>query len=157
MIVDVSYLKRKLYSDGCGFLLSGDVNKQNCRIWRAKRPQEVHKVPNGTVQIMVWCTVSSRGMFDIYFFENESATREICKKLLRYLFFPSSKTILKKRYFNRMTPQPISYSCGLNLDQEFVSRWFGKGVVVSWPLRSPDFIQYNLSLRITIIIFCILQ
>lgn len=38
---DADYLRKPVFSSECVLSLSGGMNMQKCRIWRAKRPQEV--------------------------------------------------------------------------------------------------------------------
>ena len=109
---DAGYLKRIIYSDECSFSLSGDVNKQNCRIWGTERPQEVYEVPQGAHSIMVWCAISSRGIIGPYFFENVSVTGESYKNMLRYFFFPKLRDYPPGRDFSTgWRSTSLCYSC----------------------------------------------
>ena len=76
LAIGVDYLRNIIFSDECSFSFYGVVNKQNCRTWGFERPQEVFEVPEGAQSLMVWCTISERGIFGPYLFENESITEE---------------------------------------------------------------------------------
>jgi len=51
------------------FLVSGYVNRQNCRYW-APNPHELHQRPLHSAKMTLWCSVSSRAIIDLYFLEN---------------------------------------------------------------------------------------
>ena len=82
-----SSLKRIIFSDECKFLLSGRVNKQNCRIWGTKRPKQVHEVPQHSPSVMVFCAGTKHEIIGPYFFENENVTQHSYKRMLRYIAF----------------------------------------------------------------------
>ena len=52
------------------FLVSGYVNKQNCRYWAPNNPHELHQRPLHSAKMTLWCAVSSHGIIDLYFLEN---------------------------------------------------------------------------------------
>ena len=43
--IDNDFCKKIIFSDEVYFHLSGDVNKQNCRIWGSENTPEIHKKP----------------------------------------------------------------------------------------------------------------
>jgi len=49
----------------------GFVNKQNFRYWSATNPIELHDRPLHSSKVTVWCAISSFGIIDPYFFEDE--------------------------------------------------------------------------------------
>jgi hypothetical protein len=56
------------------FHLSGTVNKQNFRYWAAENPRELHARPLHSPTVTVWCTLSSIGVIEPYFFEEGGVT-----------------------------------------------------------------------------------
>jgi len=48
------------------FLVSGYVNKQNCRYWAPNNPHELYQRPLHTAKMTMWCAVSSHGIIDLY-------------------------------------------------------------------------------------------
>ncbi|GFV46714.1 transposase [Trichonephila clavipes] len=54
--------KRILLSDEAHFLLSGYVNKQNCRIWSEANPQVYVETPLHPEKLTVWCALWAGGI-----------------------------------------------------------------------------------------------
>lgn len=65
---DSDVLKNVTDSDECSLFSSEGVNKQKCWIRGRERPQEVYEVWKRTVSIMVWYTISEKGVIGLYFF-----------------------------------------------------------------------------------------
>ena len=60
-----------LISDEVHFLVSGYVNKYNCRYWAHNNPHELHQRPLHNEKVTVWCPVYSHGIIGPYLFDNE--------------------------------------------------------------------------------------
>ena len=60
-----------LMSDEAHFLVSGYMNKENCRYWAPNNPHELHQRPLHGANVPVWWAASSHGIVGPYFFENE--------------------------------------------------------------------------------------
>ena len=82
-----SFPERIVFSGEFKFSPTGRVNKQNCRVWGAERPNQVHEVPQHSPSVMVWCAVTKYEMIGSYFFENENVTQHSYKRMLRYYAF----------------------------------------------------------------------
>ncbi len=65
------YLKRIIFSDECLFAVSGRVNKQNCLVWGADHPTEVHEVRWHSPKVMAWCDVSNHEIIGPYFLKSK--------------------------------------------------------------------------------------
>jgi hypothetical protein len=50
------------------------VNKQNFRYWAAENPRALHARPLHSPKVTVWCTLSSTGVVEPYFFEEGGVT-----------------------------------------------------------------------------------
>ena len=59
-----------IFSDGARFDLGGYVNKQNCRIWGTENPHAYIEKPTQPKRVTVWCGLWSRGIIELFFFEN---------------------------------------------------------------------------------------
>lgn len=57
---DPDFLKHILMTDEAHFTLSGGVKKQNCRIWGAQNPHEIHETPLHDQKLTVWASVCAR-------------------------------------------------------------------------------------------------
>ena len=53
--VDADFSAKIMFSDEAHFHLDGFVNKQNCRIWAAENPKEIHERPLHSQKVTVWC------------------------------------------------------------------------------------------------------
>ena len=61
LINDAGYLESIVFSPyECKISLPGSVNKQNCRIWWSKRPNELYEMLENSPSVMVWFTLSKR-------------------------------------------------------------------------------------------------
>ena len=56
------------FSDEAHFPLSGQVNKQNMRIWAQAQPHEHVIRPFSVEKVPVWCAIGRRGIIGPYFF-----------------------------------------------------------------------------------------
>lgn len=133
------YLKRIVFSDECKFSLSGQVNKQNCRIWGSERPQQVYEAPNNAPSVMVWCALSKNEIIGPYFFENENVTGQSYKRMLRYYVFPRLRNYPEDMIFQQDgAPPHYAVIVRQYLDQKLPNRWIGRAGPIPWPPRSPD-------------------
>jgi hypothetical protein len=57
-------------SSDAHFIVSGHVNKQNCRKWASNNLHEFHHCPLHSAKVTVWCEVYSHGIIGPYFLEN---------------------------------------------------------------------------------------
>jgi hypothetical protein len=69
---DEHFINNLWMSDEAQFHLNGFVNKQNFRNWSEVNPCQVHQRPLHSEKVTVWCAVSSNGIIDQYFFEDEN-------------------------------------------------------------------------------------
>ncbi|GFX39424.1 putative transposase [Trichonephila clavipes] len=58
-------------SDEAHFWLTGNVNKQNCRIWSEVNPQVYVEAPLHPEKLTVWCALWAGGIICPYFFKND--------------------------------------------------------------------------------------
>ena len=79
---DAGYLERIVFSDECKFSLFGSVNKQNCRIRRNERPNEVYETFQNSPSVMVWCALSKKEIIGPFFFEDGNVTGSTYKRML---------------------------------------------------------------------------
>jgi hypothetical protein len=67
------------------FHLSGTVNKQNFRYWAAENPLELQARPLHNPKVTVWCTLSSIGVIEPYFWRGWSHSYCECQSILRHV------------------------------------------------------------------------
>ena len=53
-------------------VVSGAVNKQNCRFWCEENSQIIYEQPLNSPKLTVWCGFGSGGIIGPYFFQNEA-------------------------------------------------------------------------------------
>ena len=63
--------KKIIFSDEAQFDLCGYVNKQNCRIWGTENSYACIEKPTHPKRVTVWCEFWSRGIIELFLFENE--------------------------------------------------------------------------------------
>ena len=67
-------------SDEAHFHLSGYVNKQNCRYWKAEDFKIIHEFPLYSQKVSFWCSMTCRRIIGPYFFENENRANATIKE-----------------------------------------------------------------------------
>ncbi|KZC12688.1 hypothetical protein WN55_04156 [Dufourea novaeangliae] len=73
---DPLFYRKIVFSDEAHFWLNGFVNKQNCRIWSERNPQETLQTPLYPEKSTVWCGLHAVvGIIGPYFFKNEAGGR----------------------------------------------------------------------------------
>ena len=73
-LLDVTF-----FTDEARFHLSGYVNSQNKRIWRAENPHTVPEEPLHSQKIGMWCGVSRRRIIGPIFFNKQLPRKSTCK------------------------------------------------------------------------------
>ena len=136
---DAGDLESIVFSDECKFSLSGSVNKQNCRIWGSERPKEVYETIQNSPQVMVWSTLSKKGIVGPYFSEDGNVAWSRYKRTLRYFLLPKLRNYLETMIFQKDCATP-DYADNLreHLDRKLPGWWMGRSGPISWPARSPD-------------------
>ncbi len=69
---DPTFFSQILFSDEAHVRLNGYVNKQNCRIWDEKQPEEIQELPFHPEKTTVWCGLQAGGIIGPYFFKNDA-------------------------------------------------------------------------------------
>ena len=70
-----------LWSDKCKFNRNGTVNCHNCTYWSTENPHAKFSVPNTEEGMIVWCGLSSNGLFGPYS-SNETVTGSTYRQML---------------------------------------------------------------------------
>lgn len=129
-------------SDEDHFLLSGHVNKQNCRYWETQNPQLIHEISLNPLKRTVWCGIHAVNIIGLYFFENDRGvevtdTAEWYQHMIRNFFVPEvEEQGLEDMWFqkdgaNFMTTIPL-------LNDIFPRRLISRNGNLAWPVRSWD-------------------
>ena len=99
-------LGRIWFSDESHFHLDGHVNKQNCRFWGSQKPDEVLECPLHSAKVTVWCAMSSQGLIEPFFFEENGSAVTVngarYRIMLQTFFFPQLKALVGK---NKLSQQ----------------------------------------------------
>ena len=125
------------------FCLDGYINKQNCRIWSDKQPEEVLEIPLHPKKVTVWCFLFSGGIIGPYFFKNEvgklvNGSRN--RNMISDWFLPKVHTENMEQYWFQQdgaTAHTAAHSRDL-LKSMFNGRLITKFEPVEWPPRSCD-------------------
>jgi hypothetical protein len=105
-----------LMSSEAHFHLAGFVNKQDFCYWSATNPIEPHERPLHSSQVTVWSVISSFGIIDLYFFEDERG-KAVTVTGLRYVhmlknFLGSElahRPVTEETFFPTTTPYEIPW------------------------------------------------
>ena len=57
-----NFSNKIFFSGEAHFTLDGYINKQNCRIWGAEKPQIIGERPQHPEKVTVWCALFSEGV-----------------------------------------------------------------------------------------------
>jgi hypothetical protein len=71
---DEGLSKRIIFSDEATFYLSGKVNRHNFHIRRSEKPVTVAEMKRDSPKVNVFCAVSRRQVFGLFFFAEKSVT-----------------------------------------------------------------------------------
>lgn len=129
------------FSDESTFYISGVVNKHNCRIWAATNPFISIEAAMNSPKVNVWCAMSSKEIIGPYFFEDETVNQHNYLDMLKNYFYPimKRKRLHKKMIFQQDgAPPHFSKAVREWLNENFDTRWIGRGGPISWAPRSPD-------------------
>jgi len=141
MLLDKKLNNLIYFSDEATFHISGYVHKNNCRIWGTEPPNMVNVYTRDAAKVNVWCAMSSDCIIGPNFFDGDSITGEIYKKMLENFFFPivRKKRLMKSIIFQQ-DGAPAHYSTSVRrlLDHTFPGRWIGRRGPIEWAPRSPD-------------------
>ena len=142
---DPAIVDNLLMTDEAHFLLSGSVNKQNCRFWGTENPRKLHQKALHSPKLTVWCGISTFGIIGPFFFRDDTGatctvTAERYVTMLRNFLTPALQN----------HPHPLlwfqqdgatAHTARMSLAElramfpgHLISR-FGD---VPWPARSPD-------------------
>jgi hypothetical protein len=124
------------WSDKARFDRNEVVNRHNCTYWSSHNTHVKFKVPNTGQGVMVWCGLTSGGLFRPYFFK-ETVTGSVYKQMLVDYARPYFKR--KRLYFQHDGAGP-HYAVVMRdwLDEKFPDRWIGRRGLLDWPARSSD-------------------
>ena len=78
---DPALVDHILWSDECKFNRNGIVIRHNCIYWSTENPDAKFSVANTEEGMMVWCSLSSNGLLDPYFFD-ETVTSSTYRQML---------------------------------------------------------------------------
>lgn len=118
MIHKICYLPMKRI-----FHIFSFANRHNMRYWIITNFTEFIEKPFHNSKVMIWCGVSSRGVIDFYFFENENgkASKQLTVidniEILKNVVKPelTRKKILSKFYFQQ--DGVISHICNMHIEK----------------------------------------
>ncbi|XP_039280434.1 uncharacterized protein LOC120350562 [Nilaparvata lugens] len=133
-------------SDEANFHLSGNVNKQNFRYWAVLNPQELHERPLHSPKVTVWCAMSTNGIIDPYFFEDDNGhavtvTSARYVQMLNNFLIPELRQfhVNEDTYFQQ--DGATSHTARVSMDlmrNLFPNRLISRNGDIQWPPRSPD-------------------
>ena len=92
--IDLDFGKKIIFSDEAHLWLNGFVNKQNCRIWGERNPQDIQQRSLHSEKVTVWCGFWSGSIIGPYFFQNEAGAALIVngeryRSMITDSFWPS--------------------------------------------------------------------
>ena len=145
------FASRVWFSDEAHFLLHGNVNRQNSRIWAGEPPPEaVSEHPLHSPKVTVWCALSASGVVGPFFFEtpNGSTTTvdqhgyvEVLEKFWRQLQddpVQSNRRNPPVWFQQDGAPAHTSRLALQWLDDHFGARLLSRKTPTPWPAHSPD-------------------
>ena len=136
-----------LFSDEANFHLNGHVNKQNCRYWALENPRRKHERPLHSPKVVVWATMSAKGIIGPYFHEDQRG-RAINVNSDRYCDMLRNFLVPELQEFAGFDSRTWFQQDGAtfhtsNGSMEVVNELFPNKVIsrrgnIDWPPRSPD-------------------
>ena len=134
-----------IFSDESHVYLSSSPNKQNSRLWRAKKPEIRVHVPLHSMKVTVWGGLSGSRVFGPYYYEEEetgkatTVTKERYTAMLSEIFPEDSDEIGCNPVF--MQDGAPAHTSRVAMD--WLKNRFGDKLISNksdfiWPPRSPD-------------------
>ncbi|GBM60386.1 hypothetical protein AVEN_156947-1 [Araneus ventricosus] len=87
-IEDETMADRLIFSDESTFHISGKVNRYNNRIWGTEKPSTVIEHERDSAKVNVFCAISSRKLYDPFFFSEQSVTSNLYLDMLEVWLMP---------------------------------------------------------------------
>lgn len=135
------FWERFLMTDEAHFMLSGTVNKQNCRFWGKENPHAIHQTPLHDQKVTVWAGVCSETIIGPFFFHvGDTVNGDRYRWMLAHSVLPAMREKgLKHVWFQQDGATCHTAKSTMKfLQQKFPGRVVSKGGDIDWPPRSPD-------------------
>jgi hypothetical protein len=131
------------YSDEFTLHVCGKVNRHNCRIWGAEKPQQIRQHARDSPKVNCWCAVLRDRVIGPFFFAERTVTAITYLDILENYAIPQLQQAEEEwghelRFQQDGAPPHWGLIVRECLDRVFPGRWIGRGGPVSWPPRSPD-------------------
>lgn len=134
-----------IMSDEAHFHLNGNVNKQTCRFWADKNPEQYREKPLHDKRVTVWAGICADCIIGPFFFENDKGEaitvngdryRAMVNTFLRE---EVENNGLEDHYFQQDGATAHTARATIDLLNEmFPGRLVSKNGDFDWPPRSPD-------------------
>ena len=120
-------------------LLTGTVNRNNCRIRGLEKPKETHERSQSSPKVNVWMGLSADQIYGPFFFE-ENINGEAYLNMLRTCFIPSLQPRTLSNCIFQQDGAPAHFARPVRqfLDETFPGRWLGRCGPLIWSARSPN-------------------
>ena len=143
--IDPNFCDKVIFSDEAHFLLSGSVNKQNCRIWGDSNPEQYHELPLHPEKLTVWSGFHSGGIIGPYIFRNErgqpvTVNGERYRLMITDFFLPHLHHMNQRNMWFQQDGA-TSHTAGATLEllqENFPGHIISRRGDVEWPPRSCD-------------------
>lgn len=131
-----------LFTDEATFCLSGQVNRQNSRVWSRENPHWMaERHTQYPEKLNVWAGILGTNIIGPFFIDG-NLTGQKYLDLLREQIIPQIEDIYENIneiwYQHDGAPPHCSREVLEVLNQRFPERWIGRGGTLEWPPRSPD-------------------
>jgi hypothetical protein len=135
-----------VFSDEASFHLSGKVNRHNVRIWGTENPRATVQHIRDSLNVNVFCAISSRKVYGLFFFTEKSVNGFVYLDMLQLWLLPhlqedSDNSILQQDG----APPHFHLEVRRHLNTTLPQRWIGRtfrcnenSALIPWPPRSPD-------------------
>lgn len=142
---DANFMDRVVFSDESTFHLSGHVNTHNVRIWGSENPHEMVQIQRDSPKVNVFCAISRRKVYGLFFFDGPSVTGASYLNMLEQWLFPQLEENEPENFSFQQDGAPPHWHNEVRawLNATVPERWIGrKGpndrACYAWPPRSPD-------------------
>jgi transposase len=135
-------LNNIVFSDEATFMLNGEVNRHNSRLWSDVNPYWVREQhTQHPEKINVWVGMMGGQIIGPFFIEG-NLTGDVYLGMLQQQIIPAiqaSRDDFEQVWFQQDgAPPHYSRQVRHYLDNVFPNRWIGRRGFIEWPARSPD-------------------
>jgi len=144
-MTEEGFLDCVVFSDESTFHISGKVHRHNVRVWNIENPHKMVQHERASPKINVFCTMSTRKVYEPLFFCEDTVTGTSSLEMLQTWLFPRLQEVEPEDFIMQQDGATPHFRLDVRrrLNDVLLHRWMGWGahedlLFCPWPARYPD-------------------